>query len=224
MAVLHRFYFTSKIQIRLSLPTDWSDSYISAWRTLIHCLLKKCPSMRILIRVFDGAHVNVYLLLGTVSFIIRKFEISASLVPIFVAKRLWKGRSFIQACAIVYRVCSLRPCGRLLRGGGGGALGCRVCCGFLCFVTFQNVSCSISELRLRLALWNWLKPSGKIFYWPFHGGTSLVLCLVFVMLSRLFSAALWSPAVNGLTSWLLFVMFYCIFTLNKNVSLAKRAG
>ena len=31
-------------------------------------------------------------------------------------------------------------------------------------------------------------------------------CLVFVMLSRLYIAALWSPAGKGLTSWLLFVM------------------
>ena len=37
------------------------------------------------------------------------------------------------------------------------------------------------------------------------------LCLVFVMLSRLFIAALWSPAGKGLTSWLLFVMFNCDF-------------
>ena len=36
-------------------------------------------------------------------------------------------------------------------------------------------------------------------------------CLVFVMLSRLFIAALWSPAGKGLTSWLLFVMFNCDF-------------
>ena len=40
---------------------------------------------------------------------------------------------------------------------------------------------------------------------------SSYLCLVFVMLSRLFIAALWSPAGNGLTSWLLFVIFNCIF-------------
>ena len=33
------------------------------------------------------------------------------------------------------------------------------------------------------------------------------LYLVFVMLSRLFIAALWSPAGKGLTSWLLFVIF-----------------
>ena len=38
------------------------------------------------------------------------------------------------------------------------------------------------------------------------------LCLVFLMLSRLFIAALWSPAGKGLTSWLLLVMFFfCIF-------------
>ena len=37
------------------------------------------------------------------------------------------------------------------------------------------------------------------------------LCLVFVMLSRLFIAALWSPAGKGLTSWLLFVMSNCGF-------------
>ena len=37
------------------------------------------------------------------------------------------------------------------------------------------------------------------------------LRLVFVMLWRLFIAALWSPAGKGLTSWLLFVMFNCTF-------------
>ena len=37
------------------------------------------------------------------------------------------------------------------------------------------------------------------------------LCLVFVMLSRLFIAVLWSPAGKGLTSWLLFVMSNCDF-------------
>ena len=34
---------------------------------------------------------------------------------------------------------------------------------------------------------------------------------VFVILSRLFIAALWSPAGKGLTSWLLFVMSNCDF-------------
>ena len=33
------------------------------------------------------------------------------------------------------------------------------------------------------------------------------------MLSSLFIAALWSPAGKGLTSWLLFVMFNCIFVI-----------
>ena len=37
------------------------------------------------------------------------------------------------------------------------------------------------------------------------------LCLVFVMLSRLFIPALWSPAKKGLTSLLLFVMFNYVF-------------
>ena len=37
------------------------------------------------------------------------------------------------------------------------------------------------------------------------------LCLVFVMLLCLFIAALWSPAETGLISWLLFVMFNCVF-------------
>ena len=37
------------------------------------------------------------------------------------------------------------------------------------------------------------------------------LCLVFVMLSRLFISALWSSAGKGLTSWLSFVMFNCVF-------------
>ena len=36
-------------------------------------------------------------------------------------------------------------------------------------------------------------------------------CLRFVMLLRLFIAALWSSAGKGLASWLLFVMFYCVF-------------
>ena len=34
---------------------------------------------------------------------------------------------------------------------------------------------------------------------------------MFVMISRLFIAALWSPAGKGLTSWILFVMFYWFF-------------
>ena len=37
------------------------------------------------------------------------------------------------------------------------------------------------------------------------------LYLVFVMLSRLLISAVWSPAGKGLTSWLFFVMFNCVF-------------
>ena len=36
-------------------------------------------------------------------------------------------------------------------------------------------------------------------------------CIVFVMLFRLFIAALWSSAGKGLTSWLLFVVLNCVF-------------
>ena len=35
------------------------------------------------------------------------------------------------------------------------------------------------------------------------------ICIVFVMLSRLLIAALWSPAGKGLTSWLSFVVLNC---------------
>ena len=41
----------------------------------------------------------------------------------------------------------------------------------------------------------------------FFCGSFAFLCLVFLMLSRRFIAALWSPAGKRLTSWLLLVMF-----------------
>ena len=78
---------------------------------------------------------------------------------------------------------------------------------------FIYVSWSTSELRVRLAPLNRFKPSSKIFYWPFQGGTSFVdlfmflFCLMFTMFcARLFICALWSPAGKGLTSWLSFVV------------------
>ena len=75
------------------------------------------------------------------------------------------------------------------------------------------VSWSTSELRVRLAPLNRFKPSSKIFYWPFQGGTSFVdllcfcsvLCLLWLCV-RLVICALWSPAGKGLTSWLSFVV------------------
>ena len=64
-----------------------------------------------------------------------------------------------------------------------------------------------------------VKPIKPSIYWlfqVFQGSISFVdhLCylyLVFVMLSRLFIAALWLPAGRRLISWILFVMFNCIF-------------
>ena len=44
------------------------------------------------------------------------------------------------------------------------------------------------------------------------------LSLVFVMLSRLFIAAVWSPEGKGLTFWLLFVMFTLSLLLSHLVS------
>ena len=44
------------------------------------------------------------------------------------------------------------------------------------------------------------------------------LCLVIVMLSRLFIAVLWSPVWKGLTSWLSCVMFNCGFVTLHVVS------
>ena len=47
------------------------------------------------------------------------------------------------------------------------------------------MSWSTSELRVRLAPLNRFKPSSKIFYWPFQGGSFMFLfCLVFAMSVR----------------------------------------
>ena len=47
--------------------------------------------------------------------------------------------------------------------------------------------------------------------WYFFCGSFVLFLSRFVMLSRVFIAALWSPAWKGLTSWLSFVMFKCVF-------------
>ena len=47
---------------------------------------------------------------------------------------------------------------------------------------------------------------------------SCYVCLVFVMLSRLFIVTLWSPAGKGMTFWLLFVMFNCVLSLSHVIS------
>ena len=51
----------------------------------------------------------------------------------------------------------------------------------------------------------------------------MFLCLVFLMLLRLLIAALWSPAVEGLTSRLLVVMFI-VFLLLSHVVFWVRCG
>ena len=47
------------------------------------------------------------------------------------------------------------------------------------------------------------------------------LCLVFVMLLRLFIAALWSAAGKGLISWLSFAIFNCVLSLSYVVFLVR---
>ena len=77
---------------------------------------------------------------------------------------------------------------------------------------------------------NRLKPSSKIFYRPFQGGTTFVdfyvffSCLVLAMplYARLFICALWLPAGKGLTSWLSFVVSICEFVTFPLVSWVRR--
>ena len=87
------------------------------------------------------------------------------------------------------------------------------------------MSWSTSELRVRLAPLNRFKPSSKIFYWPFQGGTSFVDLLFFCsvlclpcLCAHLFICALRSPAGKGLTSWLSFMVSYCEFVTLPLVS------
>ena len=64
----------------------------------------------------------------------------------------------------------------------------------------------LSTIKTTLRIYNAAETgANKIFYLPLIGGTSFAdhlcyLCLVVDMLSRLFIAALWSPAGKGLTS------------------------
>ena len=88
------------------------------------------------------------------------------------------------------------------------------------------MSWSTSELRVRLAPWNRVKPSSKLFYWPFQGGTSFVdllcffsVCCLLCLCAHLFICALWSPDGNELTSWLSFVVSSCEFVTFPLVSL-----
>ena len=85
---------------------------------------------------------------------------------------------------------------------------------------------STSELRQRLAPWNRFKPSSKIFLLTvprpyFFVDHLCFLCLMFLMLSRLFIPALLSPAGKGLTSWLLLGMFIVFLLLSHMVSCVR---
>ena len=78
------------------------------------------------------------------------------------------------------------------------------------------VSWSTSEIRGRLAPWNHFKPSSKIFLltvprWYFFFGSFVLFMYCVLHASRLFIAAVWPHAGKWLTSWLLFVIFNCVF-------------
>ena len=84
------------------------------------------------------------------------------------------------------------------------------------------MSWSTSELRVRLALLNRFKPSSKIFYWPFQGGTSFVdllcfcsvlclLCFVRVCLYVLFGHLLGKGWPLGSRLWCL--LWVCHFPI-----------
>ena len=84
------------------------------------------------------------------------------------------------------------------------------------------VSWSTSELRVRLAPLNRFKPSSKIFYWPFQGGTSFVdllcfcsvlclLCFVRVCLYVLFGHLLGKGWPLGSRLWCL--LWVCHFPI-----------
>ena len=74
---------------------------------------------------------------------------------------------------------------------------------------------------------NRFEPSSKIFLltvprWCFFCESFMLFLSCFVMLYvRLFVAALWSPAGNGLTSWLSFVMCICDVLTFPLVSLVR---
>ena len=89
---------------------------------------------------------------------------------------------------------------------------------------FKDYSRKIPHSKLA---WNLFKPSSKIFYWPFQGGTSFVDLYIFAVLcllclcARLFICALWSRAGKGLTYWLSFVVSNCEFVNFPLVSLVR---
>ena len=77
---------------------------------------------------------------------------------------------------------------------------------------------STSESRVRLARWNWFKPSSKIFYWLFQSGTSFVdlLCLfLFCVCCPFVRICLYvSGVVLDSRSFHSYLLYICIVTIN----------
>ena len=130
---------------------------------------------------------------------------------------LWIGFVSYVTCWFVLccRVGSLQLCGHLL--GKSWPLGCRVCCVFLCFVTFPNVSWFTSDFVGRY----WRRKTGlspPVKYFADCSKTVILLWIICVLLCFSCVAALWSPAGKGLTSWLLLVMLIVVLLLSHVVS------
>ena len=80
---------------------------------------------------------------------------------------------------------------------------------YLCVLIHIWIKGEVGAVRL-------VKPSSKIFYWPFQGGSFVdllcfsVLCLL-CLYARLFICALWSPDLFGSRFW-------CITTVSLSLS------
>ena len=104
---------------------------------------------------------------------------------------------------------------------------------YLCFISFLYLDLSVlgdnvwlgkgsfmqtKILFVLIHIWcheTGVSPAVKYFTDRLKNGTPFVdhlsyFCLVLVILSHLFIAALWSHAGKGLTSWLSFMMFKCV--------------
>ena len=106
------------------------------------------------------------------------------------------------------------------------------------FVVFCHFSkCLLVHIRIKgeVGAVKLFKPSSKIFYRPFQGGTFLWIfyvfffCLVFhvfamPLCASAYICALWSPAWKGLASWLSFVVSYCEFFVTFPLVFWVRCG
>ena len=75
---------------------------------------------------------------------------------------------------------------------------------------FKNVNCFLRLVDGRGSKWNF--ETFPYFFTDHSKSVYLlwIICVIYVLCSSCI-AALWSPAGKGMTSWLSFVMFICVF-------------